>query len=1601
MPFAAQKSLPVRNLTTLYQSVSVKALTIGVAAATFAAPTAVQAQQTVPGQSANCEIINGEAICEGDLEGGISSQIDDPDFAKLIVQNANGPIAPDGIFGIGVSRSTGDIDVEVANGIVINTFDDPSVPEPAQGIILITGAGNISLLSGATVTTDGNGQSAAAVELAITAGDGDVTLTNNGDVSVTTSAQFSNALLARQLGGTGNVTVVNDGNLSATSTSSGERDTALAGILATSQLGGGAIAVTNSGDITVTASKDNTDSNFDGIASGIVTNAFGEASDTDIINTGEITLVGSEVFGITAASFNTIGAGTATIDIDNSGAITGTEIGGRGILGQGFGNAVDINVMNDGDISLGGDFNFGIFVTGSAFQAADAAASVFNLGVVNEGDIDLAGNVENGIFVQNQGASGDISVTNTGIITQTGNTLRGIGLSSFGGIENGNYTYNLTNNGNITLTGDQAFGITVFGTFDDEVVADLTNNADINLTSSTTATSAGIQVRFDADSAIDANATGTASTADVTLANNGDITLGAGTGIDILGGDITALTNTGAIAGSGDGGIGVSIRTYDTANFSNEDADITAQAFGVVLTGNDGSEATLANTGTLQAAAAAGVGVFVANGNLAGTNDGTIIGGNIGIAATGGTVSSFRNNGTITGSAGTAISSEADVAIQNFGTVTGANTAIFSRDGSIFLANNGAIEATSGVGLQANDRIEFANAGSLTAAGGVAIQVTGTGGGDSSIVTGGGDGINITGDIILSDGNDSISAAADGGLIDGNIDTGAGDDSVLFDNDAVSGTVNLGTGNDIIGIALDDDLVVDGGADDDTLLVFLDTGTDRDADLGVFNFTSVETFEQIGTGTLRVTGDGTVFENYLLRGGRVLVDGNVAATDFAVLAGTTIGGTGTIGSLNVTGGTLAPGNAGSGPASVPVSATQPIAMVAHADPLPLPPQLSGQALASAQAGSPVAAGNTTGTGVTTTLSAATSGMITGGENVAQNGLAPSGMIAGGEHAPQIAGGTSMIIGGENASHMEMIAGGENAPQVTGISDMMIAGGDNTAFDLNMLLGGENLAFADDLSDALIAGGINTRFAGAMINGGENAPFAAGQNIGTLTINGTLAMDSDSFFEVEVDDQGNSDRVIVIGSVSLGEATLTVLDMLGGDFMGADPFNYIIIDNDAMDAVNGVFGTITNQLAFLTPTVTYNAGDGNDVQLALTRNNTPPPPPPTPTPVPTPTPTPVPTPTPTPVPPPVVVVPPTAPLFPTVARTFNQTNAANGLDDFDQTAGTDANTVYMNVLLTTVPQALQAFDTSSGEIYASLLADGLSSGMARADKLAARAHEPGKAGWGIWGGVTGGSGNVDSDGNAASVDSDSLGFDMGLDYRGADDAWALGISWGYINGDLEVSQRFSRADYDGWHLGAYGRYGDNGQGLTVSAAISYSDIEADVTRGIRVNRLSRIAAGNVGVEVFTIAGDLRYGFDVGQGWSAGPMVSIHHGDADLGRFNETGANSLNLTGGGSSDDFTRYGGGLFANWQGTDGGIDASLQYIGGKDSLSELGVSLAGAPNANFRVRSPNINGSAAAYSVAGRYELGGGWSIGGNIRGLIGGDEKSVVGSAIVGWKF
>jgi uncharacterized protein with beta-barrel porin domain len=498
-------------------AISSSTLALGLALA--ASPAT--AQQVVVG-SPQCPIVDGVAVCEGNLSTGVSSQqrFGHAPVRRINVTNSTTPIAPaNGIFGIGIDRSDGDLNLNVANGVVIDVFDNPAIVEPAQGIVvLLRGGRSLVIDSGATITSNSGGRGAGGPGAGIEgdlfgAGGGSLTIANRGQITTNSTTDRSVAIAGQLFeGATGNITINNAGALFVNSSATGERDNIIAGILgidtatATSSNG---INVNNNGAITVRTNAGSFDSNFVGVAAGIVTNVLSGNGKTAISNSGAIDVQGPSTYGIVGYARGNTSTSESGVIIVNTAAIRVDGIG-SGILAQSAGEKVDLQVRNtSGPITL-------------------LNANSNNTGIAT------------GIWMAAQSRTGTLSIENLATITSSGTSAsRGIAMITGGAPANGNYNMSVVNSGNITLGTPQGQGIRVDATRDDTVTATINNSGAINLSSTTNATSGGIVVNF-------AGAGTGDGVTSATLTNSGAITMGSGVGMFVAADTIT-VTNSGAI----------------------------------------------------------------------------------------------------------------------------------------------------------------------------------------------------------------------------------------------------------------------------------------------------------------------------------------------------------------------------------------------------------------------------------------------------------------------------------------------------------------------------------------------------------------------------------------------------------------------------------------------------------------------------------------------------------------------------------------------------------------------------------------------------------------------------------------------------------------------------------------------------------------------------------------------------------------------------------------------------------------------------------------------------------------------------------------------
>ncbi len=349
------------------------------------------------------------------------------------------------------------------------------------------------------------------------------------------------------------------------------------------------------------------------------------------------------------------------------------------------------------------------------------------------------------------------------------------------------------------------------------------------------------------------------------------------------------------------------------------------------------------------------------------------------------------------------------------------------------------------------------------------------------------------------------------------------------------------------------------------------------------------------------------------------------------------------------------------------------------------------------------------------------------------------------------------------------------------------------------------------------GGIGT-LSSTTINGGTLAP---GNGIGTIAVQGNLAFSPPSTYMVEISPTA-SDRTNVTGTATLA-GTVHVVPAAGSYAPGT---TYTILN--ATGGVIGTFSALTFESAFLCACLSY---DANNVFLTVTQ---------------------------------------TGLTFAGVGQTPNQIATGAAVEQL----GT-GNPIYDVIVLGTAEQARAAFDLLSGEIHPSvdgvLLYDshyvrdaiigrlrqsyGANNGMLAAlgtsgpvvasigrggtappyalgyGQEAPAAYRtaiaPADSRFAAWAQALGAWGDLDGNGNAATLQRSLGGIITGFDAT-FDDLWRMGLAGGYTQSSLNVNARLSSGSVDAYHLALYGGGQLGALGLRTGATYSWDDIKTERT-----------------------------------------------------------------------------------------------------------------------------------------------------------------------------
>ncbi|SUC82771.1 Extracellular serine protease precursor [Pannonibacter phragmitetus] len=519
------------------------------------------------------------------------------------------------------------------------------------------------------------------------------------------------------------------------------------------------------------------------------------------------------------------------------------------------------------------------------------------------------------------------------------------------------------------------------------------------------------------------------------------------------------------------------------------------------------------------------------------------------------------------------------------------------------------------------------------------------------------------------------------------------------------------------------------------------------------------------------------------------------------------------------------------------------------------------------------ASDVTGTG---TLEQAGSGtlVVTGKVDVTGATTISSGTLQIGD------GGTSGEVTGPivnngtlifNRSDNYTVAGsvsGTGRIDFTGSGRVQFAGaysGSTAVLDARLVLDGSGLAGSPVTLGGLAGetgtlAGNGTVASLTVLSGGIVAP---GNSIGTINVAGPVSFGAGSVYEVEVNANGTSDRVIATGAVTIDSGASVRVLAESGTYSPSTTYSIV-----SGASVSGQFNpVVTTNFAFLTAELGYSA---TDVLLTLTRNST---------------------------------------DLPDVTDTPNGGSTASGLESL--VGSSDLKTAVTGL---SAEGARNAFNQLSGELHASaagqMLEDSAIVRGAALKRLSQEAFdrrfEGGDLsfeGTRVWGEALGSFGRTRAADTAFGFSRNMGGLMAGIEARPTDNAMA-GIMAGYTGSYLDSKPLGSTATVTAYHAGIYGSYDfaatDMGA-LSLRGGAAYSWQDFSTRRNVNFASISQRLEADYDTGQVQGFGELAYGH-MFSGVMQGAFVEGFTGLAlvhqDGAKFTETGGTAA-LTGRGKS------------------------------------------------------------------------------------------------------
>ena len=405
-------------------------------------------------------------------------------------------------------------------------------------------------------------------------------------------------------------------------------------------------------------------------------------------------------------------------------------------------------------------------------------------------------------------------------------------------------------------------------------------------------------------------------------------------------------------------------------------------------------------------------------------------------------------------------------------------------------------------------------------------------------------------------------------------------------------------------------------------------------------------------------------------------------------------------------------------------------------------------------------------------------------------------------------------------------------------------------------------------------GGNGTFGG--LTAGSGAVLAPGNSIGTFTVNGNFAQ-SGGVYQVEVNPQGQADRIVATGTATISGGTVQVLAQSG---TYARNTTYTILS--ASGGVSGAYAGVTSNFAFLIPSLSY---DASNVFLTLLQSQS---------------------------------------AFAAAAQTANEYAVGTTLDAANAAAAGDFNTVLNALSVLNTQQGPWALNQISGQPVANfgtanlaanmLFMNAVGQQMAQAREGARGSASASASGGGqrvtlaeaceieacdgasplsAWMSAVGGLGSVQGNGNASTFTYNLGGAAAGIDYRVAPNVLA-GLGIGYTSGTQWTDSFMGKGWSNAVSVTAYGSFTYGG--FYADALAGYAYASNQVQRQITVPGLQpRTASGSTGANQFLGQAEIGYGIGV---WPAAqasitPFARVQVSTVNQAGFSEWGANSLSL------------------------------------------------------------------------------------------------------------